>query len=280
MNMARLWFRPGSLLCLLTAIVAMSFVSYSAFGQSKPSGDRIQQIDRMIDAMASRNKAPEMVYVRGYNEKAPLVSRDYDWSEQERVQKAIRAVQNDKSDEMWRRLSAHYGDKRYTMTLVFDTVVNSKNISVGDICAAMPGPDYDAAYIQYLPKVSGRYYFNPASIVAGEKWAGRPLYEQQIAVCEEAIKQMALLKATEAVPFNDYRAGEKAHVFTTEEKAKFTEEVTRQIEVLKRTKQPVYGAEKPLSIYSSAWEPFDAQDAKNVREAYEKEKSKRPKDEK
>ena len=55
-----------------------------------------------------------------------LCPRDYDWSEQDRVQKAIRAVQEDKSDEMWWRLPAHYGDKRYAMTLVFDTVVNSK----------------------------------------------------------------------------------------------------------------------------------------------------------
>ena len=104
MSMARIWFRPGSLLCLLTAMLAMSFLSFSAFGQSKPSADRIQQIDRMIDAMASRNKAPEMVHVSGYDEQRLLCRRDYDWSEQERVQKAIRAVQNDKSDEMWRRL--------------------------------------------------------------------------------------------------------------------------------------------------------------------------------
>jgi hypothetical protein len=257
-------------------MTAFCAIGSSALGQSKPSADRIRQIDRMIDAMASRNKAPEMVHVSGYDTEAPLVSRDYDWAEQDRVDKAIKAVQDDKSDEMWRRLPAHYADKRYAMTLVFDRVVNSKNVSVGEICAAMPGPDYDTAYIRHLPEVSGRLYFRPASIMAEKKWAGRPLYEQQIAVCEEAIKQFNLLIATEAVRFNDYRAEEKAHTFTAEEKAKFTEAVRKEIKELKRTKKPVVGAEKPLGIYSSAWEPLRAQDAKKVREAYEEEKSKRP----
>ena len=100
----------------------------------------------------------------------------------------------------------------------------------------MPGPDYDAAYIRHLPKVSGRYFFYPASIIAGEEWAGKPLYEQQIAVCEEAIKQMALLKATEAYPRSTIIGPKRKHTtFTAEEKAKFTEEVAREIEELKRT---------------------------------------------
>ena len=144
------------------------------------------------------------------------------------------------------------------MTLVFDGVVNSKDVSVGEICAAMPGPDYDAACIRHSPKVSGRYVFNPASIMADKKWAGRPLYEQQIAVCEEAIKQFNSLIATEAVHAgtNDYRAEEKSHVFPTEEKAKFTEAVRKEIEELKHTKKPVLGPDKPLGIYTSAWEPL------------------------
>ena len=112
MSMARLWFRPGPLLYLLSAIAAMSSICDSAFGQSKPSADRIRQIDCMIDAMASRNKPPVLVHANSNEPDSLLVPRDpYDWSEQDRVQKAIRAVQNDKSDEMWQRLPAHYGDK-------------------------------------------------------------------------------------------------------------------------------------------------------------------------
>ncbi len=262
-----------AILALTLAVAFAATFSSSVFGQSKPSPDRIRQIDRMIDAIASRNKPPELVHVPGYETVATLVSRDYDWSEQDRVHKAIQAVKNDKSDEMWRRLRDHCGDKRYAMTLVFDTVVNAKNISVGDICVAMPGPDYDAAYIRHLPKVSGQYFFDPASIVADKKWAGRPLYEQQIAVGEEAIRQMALLKATKALlSLNDYRAEEQAHIFTVEEKAKFSEAVKKEIEDLMRTKKPLLGPEKPLAIYSSAWEPLDARGAKDVREAYEKDK--------
>ena len=171
-----------------------------------------------------------MVHASGGNSDSPLVPRDpYDWSEQDRVQKAIKAVKDDKSDEMWRRLRDHCGDKRYAMTLVFDVAVNSKDVSVGEICAAMPGPDYDAAYIRHLPKVSGEYYLNPSSIIAADKWAGKPLYEQQIAVCEEAIRQMSSLKATTGIKEgNDYRAEEEAHTFTAEEKAKFSEAVRKR----------------------------------------------------
>jgi hypothetical protein len=264
MSSRRLPFTLG-----LSALALMLALGSHAFGQSKPSAERIRQIDRMIDAIASRNKPPVLVQEFSGNSASPLVPRDsYDWSEQERVQKAIKAVQDDKSDEMWRRLPAHYGDKRYAMTLVFDVEVNSKDVSVGEICAATPGPDYDAACIRHFPKVSGRCDFTPALIMAEKKWAGRPLYEQQIAVCEEAIRQMALLKATGAVPFNDYRAEEKAHTFTAEEKAKFTEAVKKEIEELKRTKNPVVGPAKPLGIYTSAWEPLEAQG--------EKEKKKLP----
>jgi hypothetical protein len=81
---------------------------------------------------------------------------------------------------------------------------------------------------------------------------------------------MALLKATEAVSFNDYRAEEEAHTFTAEEKAKFTEAVKKEIEELKRTKKPVVGPAKPLRIYTNAWEPLEAHG--------KKEKSKNPKD--
>lgn len=85
------------------------------------STDRIAKIDRMIDAIASRNKPPVLVHANSNEADSLLVPRDpYDWSEQDRVQKAIRAVQDDKSDEMWRRLHDHYGDKRYALTLVFD----------------------------------------------------------------------------------------------------------------------------------------------------------------
>jgi hypothetical protein len=259
------WFTGG--MSILTITVAFGSV---IFGQSMPPAERIRQVDRMIDAIASRNKPPVLVHASDDSD-SPFVPRDpYDWSEQERVQRAIKAVQNDKSDEMWRRLRGHYGDKRYAMTLVFDGVVNSKDVSVGEICAAMPGPDYDAAYIRHFPKVSGWYVFDPASIMCDKKWAGKPLYEQQIAVCEEAIKQFNLLIATEEVSFTDYRAGEKAHTFTAEEKVKFAEAVRKEIEELKRTKKPVIGPEKPLGIYKSAWEPLEPHEVKKARTKVDK----------
>jgi hypothetical protein len=131
--------------------------------------------------------------------------------------------------------------------------------------------------MRHFPKVSGRYVFNPASIMADKKWAGRPLYEQQIAVCEEAIKQFNSLIATEAVHTgaNDYLAEEKSHVFTAKEKAKFTEAVRKEIEKLEQTKKPVLGPDKPLRIYTSAWEPLEPHGARGAHEAYEKERQER-----
>ena len=43
MSLARLWFRSGSFLSLMTAIVATSFLGSAAFGQSRPSADRARQ---------------------------------------------------------------------------------------------------------------------------------------------------------------------------------------------------------------------------------------------
>lgn len=232
----------------------------------------------MVDAMASKNKAPELIEVEPFETEGPLVSADYDWVEQDRVTKAIETVWKDKSDEMWWCLYKHIGDKRYAMTLVFDSVVNSKNVDVGDICDAIAMPTLCEPYVRHLPSVPGQLpaSFSPTNAVDMKKFAGKPLYEIQIVVCEEAIRQMQSLHATEPIPGNDYRNEEPSHTFTAEEKAAFTKAVRRQIEVLRRTKKADWG-KGPLGIYYSAWEPLTADIAMSVRNAHEKEKGGRGK---
>jgi hypothetical protein len=258
-----------------------SFGSF-AFGQSKPSADRIRQIDRMIDAMASRNKAPQMVRVSSYDDLAPLVSRDYDWSEQDRVRKAVLVVRADGSDEMWWRLRDHIGDNRYAWTVVFDGDVQSDNVSVGEICSAITGARLYAAVSRHL-KVSGRmpsvFYLKVASGKNETKRPSRPLYELQIEACEEAIRQIASIKATESIGGGDYRDPSKddSHTFTAEEKTQFAKAIREQIKELKRTKKAVVPDQILLRGIDPvrAWEPFDDRSAKEVRSAYGSENSER-----
>jgi hypothetical protein len=257
MDMATPRLRSGLLLCLLTAI---SSVDSAAIGQSKPSRDRVQQIDRMIDAMASRNKPPRMVHAGEDIQSLLVPSGPYDWSEQKRVNKAVEAVRGDTSDEMWWRLYQHTKDNRYVMTLIFDGALDSKHVSVSDICEAIVEKDLEEVYVPHLPKVSGSIYLSPTF---DKKLAGGPLYEVQIAVCENAMKTMATLQSTEPVRGNDYRADEASHTFTQEEKAAFTRAMKEQISVLKRTKQAIR-AKGPLGICTSAWEPLEDHSGKNV----------------
>jgi hypothetical protein len=87
----------------MLAALAVTFaiaIDTSGFGQSKPSADRIRQIDRLIDAMASRNKAPKIVRTSDNYQALALLSPNFDWSDQDRVRKAIQAVREDMSDEM------------------------------------------------------------------------------------------------------------------------------------------------------------------------------------
>jgi hypothetical protein len=281
--------RPFACAGGLPAMAIVLALGSVAFAQSKQSADRVREIDRMIDAMASRNKAPRMVsgFNSGFYTSAPLVARDYDWPEQDRVRKAVLAVRKDKSDEMWWRLRGRITDRRYALTVVFDDVHDPTNVDVGEFCSDITDANLIEAYARHLPEVSGRMpsELYPAAVVEKneKKWAGRPLFELQIEVCEEAIRQFAGLKATAYVGFTDYRHEGKSHAFTAEEKAGFTAAVRKQIEELKRTKMPVTPDKAPLrgiDPHYGPWGALDARTASEVRDAYEKEKGGQGKDEK
>jgi hypothetical protein len=255
---------------VLSLLVGFCFTTATVYGQNKPTSKRVKEIERKIDAMASRNKASEMVHgIRDYEHGAPLVSRDYDWAEQDRVQKAIEAVQSDLTEEMANQLLKHENDTRYAFTMVFDDVVNVKNVTVGEICEDI-GPDFTAVCTRHIPKASGDMYF-----VLSIKHDKRPLYIRQIELCEEAIKKVNIvLGTTEAIHGNDYRSEQKAHVFTLEEKAQFVKDLKKQIEELKRTKKAIIEKGKMQNIYVSAWDPLTPDAAKEVREEYDKNNKK------
>ena len=261
----------------LSALAIMLMCGSTAFGQSKPSADRIRQIDRMIDAMASRNKQPRIEYADDGYQAFALFSPDFDWSDQDRVWKAIRAVREDKSDEMWWRLRSHIADKRYSLTVDFDVQTHIWNITVGEFCRAITEANLNVACAKHLPNAPGFMPFSPSTVFdKNEKnWTGRPLYELQIEVCREAIKEWKSLKST--MSSHADHTDSPSHTFTAEEKAKFADAVKEQIEELKRTKKAV-SANRILLHGFDTMDHFNAESAKRMRTAYEGEKSKQPKD--
>jgi hypothetical protein len=157
---AKLPLRHFPRLLALLAVVFAIAVESSAFGQSKSFANRVLQVDRMIDAMASRNKAPNIVRTKDNYQALVLFSPDFDWSDQDRVQKTIKAVREDKSDKMWWGLRNHIDDDRYSLTLDFDVSTEIWNISVGEFCTAITEANVKAAYARHLPKVSGKMPFS------------------------------------------------------------------------------------------------------------------------
>ena len=69
------------------------------------AAERKRRPDRLIEAMASRNKEPKLMEFA--NARIPRFAEGYDWSEQSRVRTAMLAVLKTKSDEMWWRLREH-----------------------------------------------------------------------------------------------------------------------------------------------------------------------------
>jgi hypothetical protein len=232
--------------------------------------DRGRQVDRLIDAMASRNKAPILVDLIG--DRIPLFADDYDWSEQGRVRAALLTVMKTRSDEMWWRLREHSADKQYVLTASLNE--SAENVSIGSLCCDLAQADLSRAYARHLPAVPGRLpsTFHPEEVFwkQEKEWAraGKPLHEMQIAVCQRALQQWTSVQATE--PGKEGAS----HTYTADEKARFAEAVRKEIEQLKRTKRGVFvDAALPGVAAPSGWEGFDAERAKTARDGYERRKT-------
>jgi hypothetical protein len=262
---------------LLTASVAALLFSASALGQGKGAADATQQADRLIDAMASRNKEPKIVCT-AFNDEVPVFADNYDWPEQDRVWQAFQTVIKTKSDEMWWRLLEHAGDARYALTGDCDEFVDmtAENFSVGSLCSHIASADLGGPYLRHLPTGPEDWRilpeFHPQDEIwkHKEKWAGKPLYLMQIEVCRRAIEEMAKATGTPSWHHGDG----PAHTFTAEEKARFTEEVKKEIQKLERTKQASTSTE--IRLPGGVYGRFTAKRAEVARELYEKEGAREP----
>jgi hypothetical protein len=250
--------------------VALSSSS-CALAQAKPVSNDVQQADRLIEAMASRNKEPKIVLTT-FNDEVPVFADGYDWPEQDRVWQALQTVIKTKSDTLWWRLVEHVDDARYALTSDNDEFVDmtARNYSVGRLCYHIAKTDLGRPYLRHLSEDEWRILpessFHPQDEFwqLKDKWTGKPLYLIQIEVCRRAIEQMAA-----ATGITSGLGGESpARKFTPEEKARFTDEVKKEIEELKRTNQAVTSAKIRLPGWGDR--KFDPKRAEKAHELYEK----------
>jgi hypothetical protein len=228
--------------CLFLGLVLSITLDLRVFGDPQPDTERIRQLDRKIEALASRNKEPRILCLYG-NDEVPLFIDDYDWDEQARISGVLESLEKDKSDQMWWCLMNHLDDQRYALTGNCNEFVEmtAYNFSVGSLCKHIAGKNLGEPYARYLPAEEWRFLsksvFHPQYEFWDhkEKWVGKPLYEIQIAVCQRAIEQMALAEGITSA----YGGLSPARTFTAEEKAKFIEDVKKEIEQLQHNKKAI-----------------------------------------
>jgi len=226
-----------------------------------------KSLQALIDAMASRNKPPRLVAVSGTA--VPLFERDYDWSEQQRVRRAMDVVMRTRSDELWWRLRANIHDDRYVLTATRGGV--AKNFTLGAICCDVIDARLCLGFTAHLPSVPGRL---PATFRPEDEywqheaqWAGErtPLYAMQAALCRRAIQQWQTVQGT--LPGSDGHS----HVYTADEKARYVAALKKEIAQRNQTKKAVYEeVVVPWLPAPSGWAGFDAESAKEARQEYER----------
>lgn len=213
-----------------------------------------QPLDRLIDALASRDAPPQLID-QG-TRRVPRFAADYDWRAQRRVRAALLAVLHTQSDAMWWRLRRHFADQRYVLTASRNE--RARNFTVGEFCRDFFAADLASVYARHLPAVVGRLpaAFHPDALFwqNEQEWSRtqRPLYEIQIAICQQALQEWAAVTGTVAGDEGE------AHTYTPDEKARFVEAVTKEIDGLRQTRRAVFlDATLPGLAAPSGWEGFD-----------------------
>ena len=227
--------------------------------------DPHEPLEALIDALASRNKPPQLIALG--DAVIPLFGDDYDWMEQQRVRSAFEAVLRTRSDDLWWRLRAHRNDERYVLTAARGG--GAKNFTLGGLCCDTLAARLCLGFTAHLPAVPGRlpaafrpeeeYWQHEAEWVRGRK----PLYAMQAALCARALEQWGPVGGT--LPGSDGRS----HIYTADEKARYVAALKREIEERQRTKKAAYEEVLlPWLVAPSGWEGFDAESAREARDEY------------
>ena len=227
-----------------------------------------QALESLLDAMASHNKPPRLVTAGDAT--LPLFDEDYDWPEQQRVRTAFDTLLRTQCDDSWWLLRKHLHDDRYVLTATRGGV--AKNFTVGELCCDLVDSRLCLGFTAHLPLVPGRLppTFQPEQEYWQHEtqWAEehKPLYAMQAALCQRAIQQWEQVAAT--LPGSDGQA----HIYTTEEKARYVASLKQEIAARNRTKQAA--CEEvivPCLPAPGGWDGFDAESARATREEYERQ---------
>lgn len=157
----------------------------------------MKEATKMVAAIANHNKSPRIIKRRKVTPAAvPLFSKDYDWKEDERVQKALNKLSSDKSIELWEALVQRANDKQYCMTTYSWNNDDAENYTVGDVCSLLAYDRLCNVFVKHLPSVAPygcpvRLWSIRDDLLTWRKERKRKsLYELQIEACEMAIRKL------------------------------------------------------------------------------------------
>jgi hypothetical protein len=123
---------------LLMAVVALFARGHidvgraQAFAQGSPPAFDCMAI---IDGLASKNQKPAVPKGLSF-ESSVRFPRNYDFKDQDRVLENFAKLANDPSEELWECLLAHTDDKRYALTMGYNSPYR-ENYTVGRLCGWM-----------------------------------------------------------------------------------------------------------------------------------------------
>jgi hypothetical protein len=227
-----------------------------------PSKTKVRKrVAKMIDGLANRNRPPRLVDF-GQGAQLPLFPPKYDWKEFKRVLSALAKVSEERTPEMWEELVQRIDDRRYCLTLKDNSDIYALgHWTVGDFCVTFARNWLLGVCNQHLPSDPKKDGFpinlriRPTGSWA--KWrkerADKQLYELQIEVCEETIRQLA--KAA-GVPQRDKNRARK--------------KIEAEVATLRRTKRPIF-TDYTIDYIGA----YTAKEAEEARELLQKDRKKR-----
>jgi hypothetical protein len=149
----------------------------------------------LVESLASRNRQPRHVG----EEHDPIFDPKFDWQEDARAWRAIKAVA-EHAEEVWPELVSHLGDDRYCVTYESFSEYNY-DLTVGEVCREIIIRNLASGYFGSVKPSRKEPYlrlehpdFLPESRSLRE-WCeerrGKKLYELQIELCEWAAAELA-----------------------------------------------------------------------------------------
>lgn len=160
----------------------------------RATAEKTPDFAAMIDALASKNVAPELIdRVSGRD---PLFPANFDWQEQTRARRAFADLGNTDVDELWDELRKHRSDDRYSFTAGDDAAYDgwyATNYSVGNLCGMIAAYWLTLPYQTHLVTVDDRKLRIDFNLNVDALRQARPeikLYELQIKACEMALAQI------------------------------------------------------------------------------------------